>query len=150
VSLGNDNFKACFKYVDHFSDVGIISSGKTVEDLFSISAEAMFGVMAEISDIGTSKSFDVTVASDDLESLMVDWLSELLFIFDSEETLLSKFDVQSIEKKDDEYILNSIVFGDPTDNKIQRFKTEVKAVTYNKLRVEKKDNFWEAEVVLDL
>lgn len=139
-----------YRYVDHVSDVGFIARGSSLEDVFSVCGHAMFGVVADISTVGISKSFRIFIEADDLLSLMVDWLSELLFLFDAEEVLFSKFHVISIEFENGVWSLHARVYGDPIDKNTQNFGMEVKAVTYNNLRVEKKENFWESEVVLDL
>ncbi|MBO4302949.1 archease [Methanosarcinaceae archaeon] len=140
-----------FRYLDHIADTRFIAYGKTTEEVFENSALAMFNVIADVSSVGSAVSFPVELTSPDIESLMVDWLSELLFLFDAEGTLLAHFSIAKIVKNEDgSRSLEAEVSGEPVDPSVHDMRTEVKAVTYNGLRVEKTEDGMEAEVVLDL
>ena len=146
--------KQPFIYLDHIADIRFIAYGKTIETLFENAAKAMLTVIADIEAIQPENKFDVELETDSLENLMVDFLSELLFLFDSEETVIGNVDVKKIEQKNkggnEKYSIVAAVSGEPINSNKQNFKTEVKAVTYNGIRVEKTTEGYETEVVLDL
>ena len=145
-----------FIYLDHIADIRFIAYGETIETLFENAAKAMLTVIADIENIRPENKFAVELEAPDLENLMVNFLSELLFLFDAEETVIGNVTVKRIERKienDGEFEKYSIVAsvsGEPMNAAEQNFKTEVKAVTYNGIRVEKTEKGYETEVVLDL
>ena len=145
---------APFIYLDHVADIRFIAYGDTPETLFENAALAMLSVIADTDTIRPEIQFDIDLETVSPENLMVDFLSELLFLFDAEETVLAKAKVSEIGKRNDDgeekYFIKAAVFGAPIDVSRQNFKTEVKAVTYSGIRVEKKENGYETEVVLDL
>ncbi|WNY25739.1 archease [Methanolapillus millepedarum] len=139
-----------FIYLDHIADTRFIAYGDSLEQVFENSALAMFHVIADVSNIMPEVEFDVEVSASDLEDLLVHFLSELLFLFDAEETLFGNIAVRKIQKTNDGYSVSAVISGEPIDSSKQNFRTEVKAVTYNGIRVEKTGSGFEAEVVLDL
>lgn len=144
-----------FKYLDHVADIRFIAYGRTLENVFENAALATLFVIADISTIQPQTEFQVELETVDLENLMVDFLSELLFLFDAEETVLGGVAVKKIGTKtsddgSERYYIDAVVTGEPIDSQKQNFKTEVKAITYNGIRVEETESGFEAEVVLDL
>ena len=145
-----------FIYLDHIADIRFIAYGETIETLFENAAKAMLTVIADIENIRPENKFAVELEAPDLENLMVDFLSELLFLFDAEETVIGNVTVKKIERKAEndgefeKYSIVAAVSGEPMNAAEQNFKTEVKAVTYSGIRVEKTEKGYETEVVLDL
>lgn len=147
--------KPDFKYIDHVADIRFVAYGETLEKVFENAASATLSVIADISTIQPQTEFEVELETVSLENLMIDFLSELLFLFDAEETVLGtvhvkKAGVKKDENGDDIWFISAAVSGEPIDAAKQNFKTEVKAVTYNGIRVEETPSGFEAEVVLDL
>jgi SHS2 domain-containing protein len=143
-----------FTYLDHVADLRFIAYGDTLENVFENAAKAMFSVIADIKNIEPKCSFPVEIEADSPENLMVNFLSELLFLFDAEEILFGPIAVKEIkivEKNGEKtYMMTAVAAGEPIDNKKQNCKTEVKAVTYNGIRIDKTPDGFETEVVLDL
>jgi len=77
--------------------------------------------------------------------LIFDWLRELLYRFDAEHRLCSKFEVRMNENG-----LTGTVWGEPYDPEKHELAHEVKAITYHGLKVEKQDDGWLAEVIVDI
>ena len=143
-----------FTYLDHVADIRFIAYGDTLETVFENAAKAMFFVIADIENIKPQYSFSIEIEADRLENLMVVFLSELLFLFDSEEILFGPIavkEIKTVERGNEKiFMITAVASGEPIDNKKQSFKTEVKAVTYNSIRVDKTSDGFETEVVLDL
>ncbi|MBZ3936322.1 archease [Methanimicrococcus blatticola] len=150
--------KTDFIYLDHVADTKFIAYGDTIEKVFENAALATLSVIADISTIHPKTAFEIdleTTGTAGKENLMVDFLSELLYLFDAEETVLGAVYVKEAGvKKDDDgndvWFINAVVSGEPIDSAKQNFKTEVKAITYSGIRVEETPTGFEAEVVLDL
>jgi SHS2 domain-containing protein len=80
-----------------------------------------------------------------LDFLLVDWLNELLFAFDSQKLLLCRFRVVCDENR-----LDATAEGEVFDAKRHHLEHEVKAITYHGLKVERSGNVWLAEVIVDI
>ncbi|HEX5102812.1 MAG TPA: archease, partial [Pirellulaceae bacterium] len=78
--------------------------------------------------------------------LLFDWLTELLFAFESDKLLLCEFDVQVAGGK-----LTATCRGEPMDPSRHEMDHEVKAITYHGLTVEQRaDRTWQADVIVDI
>jgi len=137
-----------FEFVDiTTADVAFVAYGKTLDELFSNAALAMFEVMTDTSKVEAKVKKQVKVKGEDLESLLCNWLNEVLFYYGSENLVFSKFDVK-IDKKNIE--LSGICYGEKIDLKKHEVRTEVKAATMHKMKVWKEGNIWKARVILDI
>ncbi len=135
-----------YEFIEHSGDLGLRAYGSSRKDVFANAAKALFEVLVVAETIEQRLEKVVHVEADALDELMVSWLSELLFLFDSEGLLLNKFDIKSIE----DHKLEAIVRGETLDLERHEIKTEIKAVTYHKLYVKKVNTTWESQVILDL
>jgi SHS2 domain-containing protein len=138
-----------FEYLEHTADIGIRGIGETVEEAFCEAALALFNLMVDLEEIVPKEAVYVTVEAQQLDLLLVEWLSGLLVKKDLEGILLSRFHVD-IRTTNDGFSLRGEGWGEPLDLKRHRPKTEVKGVTYAGLRVQKEDGRWLAQCVVDI
>jgi SHS2 domain-containing protein len=138
-----------FEYLEHTADAKFRAYGRTIEEAFENAALAMFNVMIATDHVREVVSKKIEVTSADLEGLLVDWLSELLYLFDAEQVVFGKFAVERIKENNGEYSLSGSASGEPIDLSRHEFDTEVKAVTYNELNIEETPGGWEVQVVVD-
>ncbi|MBE9535011.1 MAG: archease, partial [Proteobacteria bacterium] len=82
---------------------------------------------------------------DDIETLLVSWLQELLYLLDTEDLLFGRFQVNL---KD--LALEATAWGEIFDPEIHTMKTEIKAVTYHQLEVVEDAQGWQAQVIFDI
>ncbi len=141
------NLKKKFEFLEHTADLKFIAYGETLASCFENSANAMFSAIADIDSVITEKH-DIDLEAEELEILLHDWLSELLFLFTTEEFLPKKFNVSI--RKNKNYKLHAVVSGEKFDNKKHSIKAEVKAITYHDMLVGKKDSIWTAQVLCDI
>ena len=87
----------------------------------------------------------ITLAAAEPAYLLFDWLKELLFRFEAEHLLFSRFEVQVTEGG-----LKANVWGEPIDWERHVLSHEVKAITYHGLKVEQTPDGWLAEVIVDI
>ncbi len=133
------------KLVDVEADVGFEVWASDLNSLFEEAALAMYEIMVDVESVNPVVEKELELESEDLSLLLHSWLSELLFITDVEGLVFSKFEVTVEGTR-----LRGRAWGEPVDPKRHNPKTEVKAVTYYKLRVEKEGDLWRAVVILDL
>ncbi len=88
----------------------------------------------------------VEVTGGDSSELLVNWLNEILFLFETRGFFPIDFRVE--EAGEDH--LRARVLGEPFDPRRHRVEREVKAVTYHQLQVEPVDGAWRARVFVDL
>ena len=67
-----------FELFEHKADIGIRGRGESREKAFAECAKAMFSVMVDLKTIGSEEKFDIEIETNDLESLLVDFLNHLL------------------------------------------------------------------------
>ncbi|MDK2892887.1 archease [Methanohalophilus sp.] len=139
-----------YEYMEHTADARFRAYGENLEEAFEHAAEAMFNVMIDTSDIPCKFCLPIEVEAHDLEMLLVEWLSELLYVFEVDCIVLSSFSVSSIKQKDEIYSLKATACGDKIDLNKHEFETEVKAVTYNNLCIEESEGNVMVQVTLDI
>jgi len=139
--------KEKFKFLEHTADIKFNAFGKTLEEAFENSALAMFGSVSD-DKIKSKKKFKFKVSGRDLESLLYNFLEEILFLFDTEEFFLSK--VEKIKIDTEKLKLEAEVSGDEAKN--YEIHLDVKAITYNEMFVkfDEKKKQWITQVVLDV
>jgi SHS2 domain-containing protein len=135
-----------YDYFEHTADLGIRVRAANVNTLFADAATALFAaIVDELDTVGPAQQVEITVGGTELDYLLFDWLRELLFRFDADHLLLSKFDVATSESG-----LKATCWGEPIDPARHVLSHEVKAVTFHGLRVEQDDDGWIAEVIVDI
>jgi len=131
---------------DHTADLGLRATATDLPTLFAEVAHALFAVIVENPGaIVPAQEWHLDVAGDDREYLLFDWLRELLYRFDAEHLLFSRFDVTM--RPDG---LSAVIRGEPLEPGRHELSHEVKAITYHGLRVEQSSGGWLAEVIVDI
>ena len=118
--------------IDHTADMMVKAFGKTLEECFANAAYALFDQTVDLSDIGTSEETDIRVSGIDDEDRLYSFLSEMLFIEDADNLILKEFDVRF---DDDDVICHAR--GETLDRSRHRIRSEVKAITYHMMEVDR-------------
>jgi SHS2 domain-containing protein len=144
-----------FEYLEHTADVKFQAHGRSPEETFENAALAMLSAMIDPSTVRVEESWSVEIESDGLETLLYEWLSELLYLFEVELAVFSKFVVRLEEVKEG-WRLSGQIGGERVDSERHFFETEVKAVTLHQFEIRKEEGeegeeeIWTAQVVLDV
>jgi len=137
-----------FEFVDiTTADVAFVAYGKNLGELFANAALAMFDVMINTKQVKPKIKRKVKVDGNDFQSLMFNWLNELLVFVDSENLVFSRFEVKADEKK---LRLEATCCGEKIDQKRHETRTSVKACTYHLMEIKKLRGKWKAQVILDI
>jgi SHS2 domain-containing protein len=135
-----------YEYFDHTADLGLRVLAPDPENLFRQAAEGLFSVIVEpVLPPACAEQLEFRVEGERLDYLLVDWLTELLYVFESRKLLLGSFEVRI-----DDRGLKAKALAQPLDVERHRLLHEVKAVTYHGLRVEETQTGWLAELILDI
>ena len=137
-----------FKFFDHMADIKFQAYGKTINEVFENSALAMSFYLSGEEKIASKKGKIINVQGQDYESLLYNFLDELIYLLDAESFVISKVEVQIMG-----FNLKAELYGDDA----KKYKLDhIKAATYAEMHIKKiknksgKDENWEAQVVLDV
>jgi len=135
-----------YELIDHTADIGVKAYGKTLSEAFENASRGMFDIITDKSEVESVGQYDIQLEAEDLEQLLVDWLSELLFLNSAKNLVFGFFKVELDEKKKS---LKGRVFGEKFDLSKHKIGAEIKAVTYHMLEVKKKKPFY-VQVLFDI
>jgi len=134
-----------FDLIDHTADVGIIAHGASINQAFANAARGLFSIITNLDDIKEVTHRDIKVTATDRENLLVEWLNELIYLFDTENIIFNRFDITHLDNTH----LKARIYGEKVDTSRHELKTGVKAATYHMLKVEK-SNGYQAQVLFDI
>lgn len=120
-----------FKLIEHTGEVGIEAEGSTLDEAFAQTALGMFSLMVDLGQIHQNEVRNVSAEAPDIESLLVSWLNELIYLFDVEGLLFSRVDIRSLTP----IRLEAKCYGERYDPDRHQIHIGVKAATYHMLRV---------------
>lgn len=131
---------------EHTADVGLNVSAEDLNTLFSEAARGLLSILVDDpAQIRPIQEFTIEVEGTDLEYLLFDWLNELLFRFETEQLLLSEFDV-SVNQRG----LKAQTRGEIFQPERHKLAHEIKAITYHQLEVKQTSNGWQARFIVDI
>ena len=135
-----------YETFEHTADLGLRVLAPDLDTLFAEAAQALFSAIVEdLATVEPRQQVEVKLAGDDRPYLLFDWLNELLFRFDTEHLLFSRFEVKVRDGS-----LDGTAWGEPHDPARHALDHEVKAITYHGLRVDQTPDGWLAEVIVDI
>lgn len=138
-----------FEYFEVTAEVGIRAWGKTLSEAFVDAARALFELMVDTKAVRPQKTLSVALSAESLELLLADWLNRLLLERDRTGCVFSGFRVQIIANERG-WVLTGEIAGEPLDRSRHDPRIDVKAVTYNNLRVLQQPDRVHLECVLDI
>lgn len=135
-----------YETIEHTADTGVRAFGDTVEEAFCNAAAGMFSIISDPAGVQGKERFDISVEAEDRETLLVEWLNELLYLYDSRGMLMSRFQIDDMS----ETSLRGAAWGESIKPSRHDLRTDIKAVTYHMLKVERRPEGWVAEVIFDV
>ena len=133
-----------FELIEHTSDVGIMACGETLAEAFANSACGMFSIIADLDNVNEDESRRVEITGDDVEGLLFEWLNYLLYLFDVENLLFSRFEIEEFE----DTRLSAVCHGEKYNPSRHRLKSGIKSATYHMLEVDREKN--QVRVIFDV
>jgi SHS2 domain-containing protein len=124
-----------FRFLDHTSDAKFQAYGRTLEEAFANAALATVSLMWDPAEVERRLDHKVEVQGRDLEQLLVRFLGEIIYAFETRRFLAAGADNLTIDKDDGGFHLRAVFRGDDRSERYAVFG-EVKAVTYNEMRID--------------
>ncbi|MBC8262602.1 MAG: archease [Anaerolineales bacterium] len=131
-----------FEEIEHTADLAIRAYGRDMSELFANAAHGMFALMVEHSVEEPICEREVSLEGMDQESLLVDWLNELIYLHEVEGETYSQFDIETLSPTQ----LKAHVTGGPTKSKTKA----IKAATFHELAIEEMADGLVATIVFDV
>jgi SHS2 domain-containing protein len=138
-----------FSFFDHTGDIGVRLEGRTPDALFRAGAAAFAQSTTDPSRVRPCERRSLALEAAALDLLLVDFLSELLYLFDARQFVPCDADVH-VEGASAAWRLQATVRGEPFDGARHPIKVLIKAVTYHALTVREDADGWHATVVFDI
>lgn len=136
-----------YEFIEHTADAAVRVYGRDLRFLFQNAAAAMFKLMAKPQSgilKSSSRKFKIELFAANQEELMIRWLSELLYLSESKKIILTEFEIGDLSSES----LRAGVRG--TSRQYFHLTTEIKAVTYHKLKIQKENNYYAVQIIFDV
>lgn len=135
-----------YRTFDHTADLGLIVTGKSIGELYANAAFAVFDIITDLGRVEALETRRIFVEGDSPEDLLVNYLREILYLYNGERWLLRGIRVTRI----DDNVLEAEARGEPLDGRKHEIRKEIKAVTYHQVLVRQTPKGWEARVIFDV
>lgn len=137
---------AGWEILEHTADTGFRVRAGSLPALLELAAEALCGVALDCSNAASKEARTVRAEGADPESLLVNWLNEVLWVIDGARLAPAKIRVFEASAHE----VSGVVEGEPRDDARHPPLIVVKAATYHQLKVLQSSDGWVAEVYLDI
>lgn len=135
-----------YETFEHTADLGLRVRAGDLDSLFAEAARGLFSIIvANLDAVRAVESVHFKVTGDAPDLLLFDWLSELIYTFETRRLLLAEFEVRVGNDG-----LTATARGEPIDRDRHDLDHEVKAITYHGLKLEREGEGWVAEVIVDI
>ncbi len=135
-----------YEVFEHTADVGLHAYGSTLGELFIHAAEGMESLMVPPEQVRVQVSRDIAVDGHDSVSLLIAWLNELIFLFDTEYLIFREFNIDEFT----ETHLKGRASGEPYDAQRHDLSSAIKAVTWHEATVEQTEHGYKARIIFDI
>ncbi len=134
-----------YKYIEHPSDIAIQCWGNTLNELLENAAKAIYDYIIDETSKGIKIKKRLNIEANNIEELFSHWISDIIFFSHAHRIFLNRFDYEVLNEK--KLIVNA--YGMKI-NKSNKFKSEVKAMTYHNFSIKKNNDGWEAYFIVDV
>lgn len=135
-----------FEILEHTADIGFRAWGATPAELFVHAALALESIAVDTSHVEERYVYPLAAGGEDYETLLVNWLNEVLYYVDGERVVMGRFQIDQISPER----VSGKGWGEPRDPVRHAPRLVVKGVTYHQLSVKEEGGRWVAQVFLDI
>ena len=139
------------KFIEDFAtaDIAFEASGEDLDELFKSSAEALFEILANPKKVNKSIVKKISLSNKNIENLLYDFLSEILYIKDNDFMIFNSCNVK-ITELDGIYQLKVTLHGEKINPKKHELHSDAKAITLHQFSIEKTKNGYNSFVIVDI
>ena len=129
------------------ADIAIEARGGNLNEVFEAAAEGLFETMAKVDTVDLKISKEISLEAGNVNDLLYDFLSEIVYLKDTEGMVFGKVEVEVDEEKCE---LKGVLFGDKINKEKQELVDDVKAITMHMFDLKKEKEGYKAIVVVDI
>jgi len=138
--------RPAYQVFEHTADIGLHAYGQTLPEVFINAAAGMESLMVVPEQIDAWVTRKVHAEGHDLVALLIAWLNELVFLFDTEYLLLKQFEISDFTG----ISLQATVSGEPYDADRHDLSSAIKAVTWHEAEVRSEATGYQARIIFDI
>ena len=131
---------------DHTADAGLAGRGESLCELFEAMAEGLARFICPSPPAEPRETRRVDVEAEDIEALMVEFLSAVLAVIQAEHMVVGPVRVEEASPR----AVRARLLAERYDPRRHELAAEVKAITWHKLQVTCENDTWTARVILDI
>ena len=136
-----------YRITKHQSELAVRVVGNSQADLFANSALTLFDVMVtDVQKIDCKESIPLEVEGTDRDDLMVNWVRELLYLYQGSGYLLKEFLIREVK----DTLVKADVRGEKIYPDRHEIQQEIAAVASHKSRMQKTGNQWTAHLIFEI
>ena len=135
-----------YHILNHSSDLAIKVSGKSPSELFANSAFALFDLLTDLNKVQVIDQLPLEVEGVDRDDLMVNWMRELLYLFQGSGFLLKECQIRDAK----ENFVRAEVRGEKFDPDRHEIQREIRSVFHHQCRMEKTGDQWTARIAFEV
>ncbi|MBN1786556.1 MAG: archease [Candidatus Methanofastidiosa archaeon] len=138
-----------YEIIDHPADIGFKVTAPTLKKAFEKAGKALCSLLLTDFVVAEEEERTFYICSDDLHSLLYDYLERLLVHFEIDDFIPNDIDLE-ISKEEDRYGMSGKIAGFRIDPSRCTRKYEIKAITYHMMKVEHVDGVWIVQAIVDI
>ena len=143
--------EAMIRMLDHTADVGFeVAEAPKLEDLFDEARQALLITLFEEPPEGGEYEDSVRLSAPDLETLLVRWINELVFLVQGDGFVPASADLRIRQAGEEGFSLEARLTGAPLDLEGYGWQGEIKSATFHGLEVTHGSLGWRAQMILDV
>jgi len=131
--------------IEHTADWAIRVHARDLMGLFAGAAEGMFGLLTDLSQVTPVRRFEIDLRAIDVETLLIDWLNELLYLSEEHSVVFTGFTIHDLAVHGGAWLRAQVDGGHPSE----LFKV-IKAATFHGLSIDRAEDGLLVELVFDV
>jgi SHS2 domain-containing protein len=140
-----------YEEIEHTADWAIRVRGRDLRDLFAAAARGMFSLVADLAAVAPGRELELDLRAIDTETLLIDWLNELLYLAEQKRIIFSSFQILQLDEPEPGHAdgaahLRARVAGGP----VPALRKTIKAATFNSLAIARDAAGVTTEIVFDV
>jgi len=141
--VGDDNESRQWEEIEHTADWSIRVWGSDLRELFEHAARGMLSLLGGSSTPdGQMIHHTIDLEAPDNETLLVDWLSELVWLIEDKELFFTSVEVAAVA----DLTIHAEVEGKPN----AEYGKHIKAITYHNLSIRETEKGYETTIIFDV
>ena len=150
ILMKRKGFGKKFRFIEEIAtaDIAFEAYGSNENELFENAALAIEEITIDTSNVKPKVKKKIRVEAAELDKLLFDFLSELVYFKDADALVFSSFKV--LIKKNKTYKLEAQVAGERFDAKPNELRDDIKAITWHMFRLEQTPKGWKCRIVVDV